>query len=286
MPVATARKRGVSLIEYVADGKGADLESFVRSHAFDTFYRRRGKPCLVEGFVSSLPRGGAIGTIDEPFAALEHAIGKANKVHCLFSGDNTHFFHGTAEHKQCTFERVINDSLLGGSSTKLYCRLRPMPKGISKLLGGAQCSKFADSERTAMFKEDLCACWIGSQGVVTPLHFDTCHGLLVCLHGTKRVTLFPPSDTRYLYRADGGSVNPNSSKCGVYEDWRSKKAEARKKWSKLEECTPREVFLRAGETLYIPPGWWHLVEGETATVALLMPFDMDSKERLHDSLLF
>ena len=36
--------------------------------------------------------------------------------------------------------------------------------------------------------------WVGDQGLCTPLHYDLHDGLLTQIQGTKRVTIFPPSD--------------------------------------------------------------------------------------------
>ena len=169
-----------------------------------------------------------------------------------------------------------------------------------------------------LFKPELCACWIGSRGTITPLHFDTCHGLLATLVGTKRVTLFAPADTMYVRRRGPFHPNPNSSEL-TWEDFRGHSGmpesppsrgpegasaaheylsgpttpvddEGRRKtqqelYPEAHEATPIEVYLAPGETLYIPPGWWHHVEGVTPTVAALLPFDMAAGETLHPSLI-
>ena len=43
----------------------------------------------------------------------------------------------------------------------------------------------------SMFLDNI---WIGDNGLCTPLHYDKGHGLLTQIRGTKRVTIFPPSD--------------------------------------------------------------------------------------------
>jgi hypothetical protein len=156
-----------------------------------------------------------------------------------------------------------------------------------------------------VFQEQLCACWIGSAGTITPLHFDTCHGLLCVVQGTKKVVLFPPEDTMYLYRDSNNSANPNSSQCdweiwtngcGLFDADSSSNdgprypsraptlASYRHQFSQMEETSPMEVQVKQGEMLYIPPGWWHTVENVTATVAVLLPFDMSGSEDLHAAL--
>ena len=66
---------------------------------------------------------------------------------------------------------------------------------------------------------------------------------------------------------------------------RRKSRTYRQEYMQLDETSPREVFLEAGQMLYIPPGWWHTVENVTATIAVLLPFDMSGGEDLHPSLL-
>ena len=61
--------------------------------------------------------------------------------------------------------------------------------------------------------------------------------------------------------------------------------EERRRYPKVAEAVPIEVMLGASDMLYIPPGWWHHVEGMTPTAAVLLPFDMVCGEYLHPSLL-
>ena len=41
--------------------------------------------------------------------------------------------------------------------------------------------------------------WLNNGNIDTGLHYDDNHGLLCLFSGKKVVTLFPPSDTKYLY---------------------------------------------------------------------------------------
>ena len=40
--------------------------------------------------------------------------------------------------------------------------------------------------------------WMGSDGVITPLHFDLANNFLALFAGIKQVTLYPPEDTELL----------------------------------------------------------------------------------------
>ena len=44
--------------------------------------------------------------------------------------------------------------------------------------------------------------WITSNYTDTGLHYDDNDGILCCLSGTKEVILYPPSDTKYLYKLE------------------------------------------------------------------------------------
>ena len=41
--------------------------------------------------------------------------------------------------------------------------------------------------------------WLNNGNIESGLHYDEHHGMLCVLSGRKIVTLFPPSDTKYLY---------------------------------------------------------------------------------------
>ena len=91
--------------------------------------------------------------------------------------------------------------------------------------------------------------WFGPEGTFTPLHFDTFNIMLAQVYGRKRVTLIPSSQVSGLYNdvhVYSKSKFPNLDN---------------KTYPKLGKVTPIEVVLHPGETLFIPIGWWHCVEG-------------------------
>lgn len=268
---------------------------------------------------------------DLPFCqVVERAVSQGNQPHSMTAAAVV------TSAAEMTLGDAAAKCLPTKEPERLYCRLRPIPCALeSEILGdelfgndtnvgvdcrrdGAEMANVANpvsrnaaaseaeaddaaTTENAMveFRRDLCACWIASAGAITPLHFDLCHGLLVSLHGTKRFTLFPPSDTPYLYRKDPLDANPNSSRV-AWETWREQHdkwagssaagVQERKAghayWSfpKVAETTPTIAEVGPGDVLYTPPGWWHHVEGLTSTVAVLLPFDMSPGEELHEAL--
>jgi hypothetical protein len=93
--------------------------------------------------------------------------------------------------------------------------------------------------------------FFGGQGSKVALHYDIdlSHVFLNQIHGRKRVVLFPPDQTRNIYRhpytvASYIDVNnPN------YEEFPA-----------LKKARGYECMLEPGETLFMPSGYWHYIE--------------------------
>ena len=314
------------------------LSNYITTDILFISHHRAQKPCVLINFVTgwnifSNGEAGVHNKIrDLMLSSTSATIPPTTTVPVLTAHDSIHFFgRELCEVSVRNFQDVMDDNIRmintdnnkdkEGKEDKesnegkegkeeptipFYCRLRPVP---DELLSSFNLIDF--HEKNVLFKKDLCACWIGAAKTITPLHFDTCHGLLAVVAGTKRVTMFPPDDTMYMYR-DTNGANPNSSKCDweVYRDqtefqggaprcWDGKNARDgdgggkcettetsyRAKFHRMDETSPVEVHVRGGEMLYIPPGWWHTVENVTTTISVLLPFDMIRDEDLHPSLL-
>ena len=292
----------VDVLDY---GDTGSLSCFVNDTDGEFFQRFRGKkPVLVRGLVPRWRASSAWAAPSGSFDGLLNAIGPETCVSCLFAKDGTHFFaNDLCDASEVSFESGVVTPCLcekgPGAGTRRYCRLRPLPEALAHSVdigepfveveddGGMEAPGDGENRdrNRSVFSRKLCACWIGSRGVVTPLHFDLCHGFLANVVGAKRVTLFPPQDTLYLYRAARSAPNPNSSRVN-WENWRDDVADERRRFPKVAEASPLQVTVAAGEALYTPPGWWHTVEGATPTVAVLLPFDMSPDESLHPSLMY
>lgn len=110
----------------------------------------------------------------------------------------------------------------------------------------------------------------------TAVHFDVHENLQICLCGTKRFWLFPPSDAKYLY-----PVNDFSRSAVVpFTHHADLSNELQLKYGLQAKARPLEVTIRAGEMLYLPSCWWHCVEGsEGRNMTLIWWFHMHADKK-------
>lgn len=74
------------------------------------------------------------------------------------------------------------------------------------------------------------------------------------IYGRKRWVLVPPEDSRYVYYTRDGIEQVIFSPVDF-----ARPDTAR--FPLLAQARRLEFVLDAGEVLYLPPGWWHFVEG-------------------------
>ena len=96
--------------------------------------------------------------------------------------------------------------------------------------------------------------WIGKQGIVSPLHFDTLHNLNFQIRGHKEWHLFSPRDLAYLYPHAGHSHAAHISRIPD-----SRQVDARR-YPRFAQATRYRATTRAGEFIFVPYGWFHQVE--------------------------
>jgi hypothetical protein len=96
---------------------------------------------------------------------------------------------------------------------------------------------------------------------VTATHFDNSENVLVCFHGTKRLWLYPPSDTPHIYPA-AGRARTTRADAPPFRTLDELPDELRATFAHIARARgPLEVRLHAGDVLYLPACWWHCVEG-------------------------
>lgn len=96
--------------------------------------------------------------------------------------------------------------------------------------------------------------WMGAKGTRTPLHFDRYRNFFVQVVGYKQIYLVDPLHSHHL-----ASEDPKANTSNVPLDSLP-----------LEELPfpVLRVLLGPGDLLYIPPHWWHMVLGVTASISV------------------
>jgi lysine-specific demethylase 8 len=106
------------------------------------------------------------------------------------------------------------------------------------------------------------ALWIGPEGAVTTLHFDSTHNLFAQISGAKKVILIPPGQSAFLYYPchDFG-LNLHFSPVDVEHP-------DPKRHPRFALATPHEIIVRPGEMLFIPATWWHYLRALEPSISL------------------
>lgn len=109
--------------------------------------------------------------------------------------------------------------------------------------------------------------WVGSTGVVTPLHHDAWPGLLFQTYGSKRVAMYGPRDRTNLYFR-----SPLRGR-GRWSDLPARSAEAGPaEYPRATRAIRWEGELRAGDGLYVPPFWAHEMEALEPNISVPFRF--------------
>ena len=104
--------------------------------------------------------------------------------------------------------------------------------------------------------------WFGPAGTLSPLHFDRYHNLLAQVVGSKYIRLYAPEHSEKLYPRKSGPHVVSSQIVEPDAD------DVRERFPRFADAPYVDLVLRAGECLYIPPRWWHLVEAREVSFSV------------------
>eukprot|EP01128_Nolandella_sp_AFSM9_P001450 TRINITY_DN1158_c7_g1_i1.p1 TRINITY_DN1158_c7_g1~~TRINITY_DN1158_c7_g1_i1.p1 ORF type:complete len:401 (-),score=76.91 TRINITY_DN1158_c7_g1_i1:26-1084(-) len=109
--------------------------------------------------------------------------------------------------------------------------------------------------------------WFGPNGTVSPLHYDPSHNIFCQISGRKYWRLYPPSASPSLYPHSGDRLLGNTSQITDLQNVDSGR------FPLFAECPYFECVLDAGDSLYVPPKWWHCVRSLSVSFSLSFWFD-------------
>lgn len=114
--------------------------------------------------------------------------------------------------------------------------------------------------------------FMGPEGAVTPLHFDTLlsHNLFFQIFGAKQFTILPPSQTIHCGRRGWRwfDVDPEQPDYVRFPEYKG--------------TTPTVITVNAGDILYMPPGTLHHVRSLSTSISFAI--DFHTKQSVLDAL--
>ena len=101
----------------------------------------------------------------------------------------------------------------------------------------------------------------GPGGEFPYLHYDVMrlHAWITQLHGDKEFTVYAPDQEHLLY------VNPDMPWQSTVQNHHNPDFE---RYPLLREAVAQKIVLHAGETLFIPGGWWHTARSLNTTISV------------------
>ena len=108
--------------------------------------------------------------------------------------------------------------------------------------------------------------WLSQAGVVAQTHYDTQHNFFTVIFGVRRFTFFPPNMEMHpfpnLHRSNRQSqlFLENEKDAEVFNELSSYKDKS--------DISVLQIELGPGDTLYIPPYWYHRVESLTPSLGV------------------
>ncbi|CAI0434051.1 unnamed protein product [Linum tenue] len=105
--------------------------------------------------------------------------------------------------------------------------------------------------------------WMNNSEARSSTHYDPHHNVLCVISGRKKVTLWPPSASPSLYPMPIYGEASNHSSVALEDPDFSLYPRAQ-----YSMDYGQEVFLSAGDAIFIPEGWFHQVDSDNLTIAI------------------
>ncbi|KAI0269146.1 Clavaminate synthase-like protein [Gloeopeniophorella convolvens] len=131
--------------------------------------------------------------------------------------------------------------------------------------------------------------WIGDGNSVTSIHSDPYENIYHVVRGSKTFLLLPPTEgwclqerlyphATYQHSSTDASLTQTPSPSGTPPVRWSSISHPEREGSLPDAAHPIVINVRAGETLYLPAGWWHHVrQSKDTTIALNWWYDIEAQ---------
>ena len=263
--VATA-PAGDSAARYVYSSEGVASYDNPSTEVFWSTIYTAGRPALLH----SLPLGNLSAFTPAALLSLPAESCPPVSIHiCPEPSGRMDFVHKNYSYRTLDFHRFLLHATRDATVRDEYF-ISPHERYYLRSLGSDPRREMADIRKSfpelarsfavpellagrALFSSVL---RVSSAGLSLWTHYDIVPNLLCHLHGVKRVTLFPPSASLALRLPP----QPHSSTSPLLDLYSPTTADD--SWRRLG----RQVMLRPGDVLFIPPLWFHHVETVAADI--------------------
>lgn len=209
------------------------------------------KPVKFQGAISDWP---ALGKWTNAYL-MDRLQNSESKAPNLFAFDKNNERNRLSNHTVKTgFEQV----LYGDTSQKFYLTRQPLRHQEARLLDDILVPSWIKNKR--FYQPNF---WAGQNMSSTPLHYDSTDGYLCQIAGYKRVYLFSPEDSLYLYPRS--PLTKGRFNFGEITDIHHASVDT---YPQFLHANLRSILLKPGDSLYIPQGWWHQVFNLSHSVAV------------------
>jgi hypothetical protein len=131
-----------------------------------------------------------------------------------------------------------------------------IPVGIRSLMSAISTPRVLSKEKCVQIN-----LWLNVDASISSLHYDGNNNLLVVLSGTKTVCLISPRHTSLLNPGPAYSA-AEANHAGIPPDMDTEH------YLREKGIPMHVVCVEAGDALFIPEGWWHLVKSCECSLAV------------------
>jgi hypothetical protein len=224
---------------------------------FEERFLKPGRPVLISGIVDKWPAA----SLWNP----EHLVSRVGKNQVPVSvmpsaGD----YAGAVRKKMELAEYMASLTQPRQGPQETYLGEVPLAKFFPELLG--------DVERPRLFPDEdpLNAVMYMGRRQFSQLHYHPQGSATLCqVFGHKRLWLYPPDQTPYLYKYPWNSDNSNMSL--TTSDPAT--------FPKFSKARAIELVIGPGELLFIPIYWWHAIQNEELNIAVVFFWYRSARSR-------
>ncbi|OCB90872.1 hypothetical protein A7U60_g1896 [Sanghuangporus baumii] len=173
-----------------------------------------------------------------------------------------------------------NGNLYALQDAESHCEFDPLRTDVPKDVSWAT--------EALGISPDAVNIWIGDERSVTSIHSDPYENIYTVVRGEKRFTLFPPTEgwllrermyphAKYTRQSSDSPLVLTPSPPSIPPVRWSSVIDPTDPQNLPPEARPLHITVQAGDTLYLPVGWWHHVQQKAVTIALNWWYDMEAR---------